>query len=339
MGYKFKSLSLTMAIIVIPSVATQTLLFLEFRLIQSWKEVLIQLIFAFLLLSIAVIFSSRWKLYKKKFIKEFKSHLVLYFIPIFSFFFGVGILSKALFNRSISPSYAGFLFFILLALLIFNSMVVELLGYPIDRTLEQGTDRTDFFPLAGEFKNKMNPHFLFNCLNTLSVLVYEDSRIAESFINNLSKVYHHLFSIGSNEITNLENEIQFARSYFHLLKIRHNIAIKLDINVDNKLGKYFLPSHTLQILIENAVRHNIIMKDHPLEIMVKTNKAGKLIFSNNLQVKKNTDVTRKKGLNLIAQRYLALTNETISIVNDGKQFTVTIPLVKNYKNGNFDYRG
>ena len=95
----------------------------------------------------------------------------------------------------------------------------------------------------------------------------------------------------------------------------------------------------MQIIIENSVMNNIIMKDHPLEIMVKTNKAGKLIFSNNLQVKKNTDVTRKKGLNLIAQRYLALTNETISIVNDGKQFTVTIPLVKNYKNGNFDYRG
>ncbi|MBS1564722.1 MAG: histidine kinase, partial [Bacteroidetes bacterium] len=116
---------------------------------------------------------------------------------------------------------------------------------------------------SGEFdslKNQVNPHFLFNCFNTLSSLIREDKETADLFLNELSKVYRYLLKNNEVGLSTLANEIRFVHSYFRLLQTRHGSSIRLLVHVDARYNERQLPSLSLQLLIENAVKHNILAK-------------------------------------------------------------------------------
>lgn len=191
--------------------------------------------------------------------------------------------------------------------------------------LEQLTIKHEFESL----KSQVNPHFLFNCFNTLSSLIAEDKKAAESFLNELSKVYRYLLRSNESGLSTLENELKFIQSYYELLKMRYGNALQLEIAVNKKYDQYLLPSLSLQLLVENAVKHNVVSRHSPLVIEIFTTAGHKLLVNNNIQPKPVKAPSNKIGLENIRSKYGLLGQSGFQIINDAKGFCVVLPLVWN----------
>ena len=178
-------------------------------------------------------------------------------------------------------------------------------------------------------KGQVNPHFLFNSLNSLSSLISDDPDKAEKFLDEMSKVYRYLLRTNEDGLTTLDAEMQFIHSYFHLLKTRYGDGLDLETIIDERYYTYQLPPLTLQMLVENAVKHNMILRDHPLKILIMTTNSGKLVVSNNLQRKDRMVSSNKVGLTNIVNKYRLMKQEEISVRDDGKEFAVVVPLIQN----------
>ncbi|WP_460996454.1 sensor histidine kinase [Spirosoma harenae] len=176
-------------------------------------------------------------------------------------------------------------------------------------------------------KQQVNPHFLFNSLNTLSYLIEDDSERAELFLNELCKVYRYLLRANEHDLAELSTEIQFIRSYYHLLKTRYGDSLHLTIAVDPSYQTYLLPSLTLQLLLENAVKHNVIDKTQPLRVVISTGPEGMLTVTNNLQKKPHQLPSTQVGLRNIATKFQLLGQGDVQIQETTDQFVVRFPLI------------
>jgi LytS/YehU family sensor histidine kinase len=189
--------------------------------------------------------------------------------------------------------------------------------------LEQQKLKNEFESL----KSQVNPHFLFNCFNTLSSLINEDPDQAEKFLDEMSKVYRYLLKTNEDGLTPLKGELKFMMSYFELLKTRYGNGIGISFNIDKKYEEYLLPSLTLQLLVENAVKHNIISKQAPLYIDIQTGPGNILVVSNNLQRKLVKAPSNNIGLKNIRSKYELLKEDGFQVMEDDKNFTVILPLL------------
>lgn len=177
-------------------------------------------------------------------------------------------------------------------------------------------------------KGQVNPHFLFNSLNSLSSLISDDPDKAEKFLDEMSKVYRYLLRTNEDGLTTLESEMQFISSYFHLLKTRYGDGLEMETRINEKYNNYQIPPLTLQMLVENAVKHNMILKDRPLYILIMTTNSGKLVVTNNLQRKDRQVSSNRVGLTNIVKKYRLMKKEEISVRDDGKEFAVIVPLIQ-----------
>jgi sensor histidine kinase YesM len=173
-------------------------------------------------------------------------------------------------------------------------------------------------------RNQVNPHFLFNSLNALTNLVYEDQDKAVKFIKQLSEVYRYLLETRDKEIVSLEEEKQFLQSYLFLQQIRFGQKLKLDISLEGKSS--MVPPLVLQMLVENAIKHNVISEEHPLHIRIYIN-SDFIVVENNLQ-KKELLATDSQGIGLdnICKRYEFLTDKKVEVIVD-KNFKVRLPML------------
>ncbi|HET7897038.1 MAG TPA: histidine kinase, partial [Flavisolibacter sp.] len=178
-------------------------------------------------------------------------------------------------------------------------------------------------------KNQVNPHFLFNCFNTLSSLISENKERAEVFLNELSKVYRYLLRNNEDGLSTVENEIKFIRSYYGLLKTRHGEALEMTIEIDKRYHPYLLPSLSLQLLVENVVKHNQLAKSQPLMIEIFTTAGNQLVVNNNLQRRTVKVPSNRVGLDNIKAKYDLLGQKGFQVMEDGKNFTVVLPLIWN----------
>jgi sensor histidine kinase YesM len=176
-------------------------------------------------------------------------------------------------------------------------------------------------------RQQVNPHFLFNSLNSLIALISEDPRQAELFAEELSTVYRYLLRSNESPLTPLANELEFIRSYFQLLKTRHGAALQMEMQIDPTHEQLQLPPLTLQLLIENAVKHNIILPEKPLVISLSTDRQQRLVVSNNLQRKQSRILSNGVGLSNILTKYQVLGQAVPVVEDDGTAFRVTLPLV------------
>ena len=176
-------------------------------------------------------------------------------------------------------------------------------------------------------KSQVNPHFLFNSLNSLSSLIDENPRRATEFVDEMSTVYRYLLRSNDAELTTLRDELRFIQSYFHLLKTRYGPAIDLELAVDPAYLDAQLPPLTLQMLVENAVKHNAILAEQPLLIRLRTEPGGWLVVSNTLQKKAIRVDSNRVGLSNIAARYRLLNQPEPLVREADGWFTVTLPLV------------
>ncbi|HEX5668739.1 MAG TPA: histidine kinase, partial [Chitinophagaceae bacterium] len=176
-------------------------------------------------------------------------------------------------------------------------------------------------------KSQVNPHFLFNCFNTLSSLISVDKDKAEVFLDELSKVYRYLLRNNQEGVSTVENEIKFIESYFRLLKTRHGDAVQMNMQIDKEYYPYLLPSLTLQLLVENVVKHNALSRNKPLQIDIFTTTGNKLVVSNNLQRRTVKAASHGVGLENIKAKYQLLKVKGFQIIEDNKNFTVVLPLI------------
>jgi sensor histidine kinase YesM len=175
-------------------------------------------------------------------------------------------------------------------------------------------------------RNQLNPHFFFNTLNTLSYLISQDQAKSQLYLNKLSYVLRTSIELQKSDLIPLTEEIKLAEAYFHLLSIRFGGNIMLLIHADDAM-QYRVPPMTLQMLIENAIKHNVISTAQPLKIEIVLDPKNKsLTISNNLQPKFDTQGAGI-GLKNLDERYRVLAGRVPEISNKDGQFTVAIPLI------------
>ncbi|WP_225309704.1 sensor histidine kinase [Larkinella humicola] len=191
------------------------------------------------------------------------------------------------------------------------------------RRLEQ--EKTDVQLRA--LQAQVNPHFLFNSLNSLSSLIDEQPQRASQFVDQLSQVYRYLLKANEQSLTTLESELGFIQSYAHLLKTRYGAGLTVAVQIDPVYSSWLLPSLTLQLLVENAVKHNVILVTKPLQIDIFTDEPGYLVLKNNLQRKRTSVLSNGVGLSTILAQYQKLNQPTPEVSDAENTFTVRIPLI------------
>ncbi|MDE3740788.1 2TM domain-containing protein [Maribacter polysaccharolyticus] len=175
-------------------------------------------------------------------------------------------------------------------------------------------------------KNQLDPHFLFNSLNVLTSLIEEDPKQAQKFTTSLSKVYRYVLEQKNKDLVSVDEEYQFAKTYVKLLKMRFEDSIHFEIpNHSNNPEAKIIPL-SLQLLLENAVKHNVVTSLKPLHIKVYE-KAGMLVVENNLQEKQVVKKRSGVGLYNIQQRYGILTDRKVEITKSSSEFKVLLPML------------
>ena len=175
-------------------------------------------------------------------------------------------------------------------------------------------------------KNQLDPHFLFNSLNVLTSLIEENPEAATKFTTSLSKVYRYVLEQKNKDLVSVEEELKFARLYMLLIKMRFEDSIEFSIPKNLSNSEAMVVPLSLQLLLENAVKHNVVTPSRKLHISI-TEKEGNLIITNNIQPKKVVNPSTGVGLQNIKQRYELLTNRPVLISKDESNFKVSIPLL------------
>lgn len=177
-------------------------------------------------------------------------------------------------------------------------------------------------------KQQINPHFLFNNLNVLSGLVMQQSADANTFIEAFSKVYMHILANHNKELIELEKELEFLEPYFFLLKQRFPDSLNISVNVPNKYHQNYVVPVALQMLVENAIKHNVVSKKKPLSITIYANGNNTISVINNLQPRQQTAPSSNIGLNNIRKRYELTAGRQIIIEQTNEAFSVNLPLIE-----------
>jgi two-component system, LytTR family, sensor kinase len=175
-------------------------------------------------------------------------------------------------------------------------------------------------------KNQVNPHFLFNSLNTISSLIDNQPEAAERFINNLSSVYRYILENGHKDNVPLQSELDFVKDYFNLHRVRDEEKILLSVEVTDVDG-FKIPPVSLQILLENAINHNIATRENQLKIIIYTENEF-IVVRNNLQKKATQMKSTGIGLKNLAERVRLITGKVIKIEETENYFIVKLPLIK-----------
>ncbi|HYC83687.1 MAG TPA: sensor histidine kinase [Chryseosolibacter sp.] len=174
-------------------------------------------------------------------------------------------------------------------------------------------------------KNQVNPHFLFNSFNALSNLVYEDQDKAVKFIKKLSEVYRYVLDTREREVVTGSEEFDFLQSYMYLQEIRFGNKLRIEIRKDDR--DFLVAPLAVQMLIENAIKHNVVSEDDPLTIEVFTDDDF-LVVKNNLQPKSSSaEPSAGVGLDNITNRYAFLTSKKVEVIADPDSFIVKLPLL------------
>jgi LytS/YehU family sensor histidine kinase len=175
-------------------------------------------------------------------------------------------------------------------------------------------------------KQQLNPHFLFNSLTSLSGLIDTDQRLAGDFLKQMSKIYRYILKSRDSETVKLKEEIEFVQTYISLQQTRFKTGLKVQILVSEEEGQKKIPPVTLQNLVENAIKHNIIDTDSPLIIEMFTDN-GYLVIKNNLQRKRVVETSNKQGLSSLQSLYSYLSSKPVIIEEDAQEFRIKLPLI------------
>lgn len=176
-------------------------------------------------------------------------------------------------------------------------------------------------------RTQVNPHFLFNNLNALSSLIQSNPRQASTFLDELSSVYRYLLQTNHAPVSPLRDEVQFIQAYIHLLQTRFGPALTVQLSIPEQWLAYQLPTLSLQTLLDNALKHNVVSATRPLLVRVSVQN-GQLVVENNRQKKTLAVATRRGGLDALFQKYQLLGQPPAEVVQTEAVFRVQLPLLE-----------
>ena len=177
-------------------------------------------------------------------------------------------------------------------------------------------------------KNHLDPHFLFNNLNILSTLIEKGEENSKEYLNKFAEVYRYMLQNNAMELIPLCDELDFIQSYLQLIKMRFQQGLTVLVNIPEEKFDFTLPPLTLQMLVENCIKHNSLSVEHPLSIEIKYLQENYLQVKNNIIAKKIRFHSNGSGLQNIINRYKYFTEQEVRIENDGAFFSVEVPLLE-----------
>ena len=241
----------------------------------------------------------------------------------------LAVLFRYLFNISIGSGWSNIWITIGITLIILLFMLSRQFLYSW-RALSLREEKMRNEVLSSKFdvlKSQINPHFMFNSLNTLNSLIYQDQDLAAKYVGELSKVYRRVLASATNEIVSVEEELKILDSYIFLQSIRFEDRFRVKINLSDEARKMHIPPMVLQMLIENAIKHNELTVDNPLVVEVYDDE-GFINVKNKVVLKKTLPGDSSSiGLSNIIDRYNVFSDQPVKILDDGTHFTIKIPLL------------
>lgn len=224
-------------------------------------------------------------------------------------------------KRLVASFFASMINFIVLNTVFTNNLLQE------TQLENERLKQADLRAILNSLQQQISPHFLFNSLSTLKNIATDAE--TKKFVIQLSHVYRYLLSLNDHHLTTVKQEIKFIESYIYILRERFDDALHVIIQVPDRYFDYQIPPLSLQLLIENAIKHNAFSEDMPLYIKVYIDDRERLTVSNNLQPKKHPEISTKLGLQNINDRCKLLLDKCIDVVITDDSFTVNLPIVKN----------
>jgi len=187
-------------------------------------------------------------------------------------------------------------------------------------------EKEKFLMQFHHLKNQVNPHFLFNTFTSLDGLIQSDPALASEFVRHLSKVYRYVLEHKENEMVSVETELNFIEHYIELLTIRYKSALQISIDVTAAGKERSVAMITLQMLIDNAIKHNIVHTDSPLKIKI-WDEGDYLVVRNNKQLRKQIYTSTKHGLLQLRQLYNYVSPQPVMVTDEDDFFEVKLPLL------------
>ena len=298
-------------------------------------------IFASILIGLGITFINQWLNKRVPWRRVILSRFVSGLIFDFLFLGGVlillgwlanitGIISYEMFPKDmflrqieIKLIVLSFITMFIITLIEFNTFSYQ--EYSIGQIRKLRAERKQLELQFEALKSQLSPHYLFNSMNTISSLVYRDPVVAESFIRNLADTFNYVLYTKEVTLVNIREEIEALQDYAYLLSIRYASAVNLKIEVSEEFMDQKIPPLTLQLLVENAVKHNIISNDNPLRINIRATEKELIVLNNKTGSPSNT-ASHRVGLDNIRKRYTFFTAKSIEVLNDD-YFEVKLPML------------
>lgn len=177
-------------------------------------------------------------------------------------------------------------------------------------------------------RNQVSPHFLFNSLNTLVALIPEDPSQAVKFTKALSHVYRYILQHKEKEVVDLGTELDFTEAYIHLMKVRFEESLRIRVDVAKEHRALLVAPLTLQLLLENALKHNVASTAHPLTVDIHVEQGRTLVVRNNLRRRQGSIDGTGTGLSNVKQRYAILSDRPVDVIETREHFLVALPLLE-----------
>lgn len=223
--------------------------------------------------------------------------------------------------------------FAMALVLAFISSIIRLQKTKHDKIVENAElQQQNLHKELAALKNQVNPHFLFNSLNSLNALVRENKE-ASTFVKNLSFLYRYILQSGELDWVTVEEELRFVKSYLDLLGVRYRDKIKPEVDIDETVYHKKIPPLALQLLAENAIKHNEISEKNPLEIKLYSTKES-LVIENKIRPRKSFTQSTGIGLSNLGKRYQLLMGKDIAIKQHNGNFSVELPLMSTNESSN-----
>lgn len=255
------------------------------------------------------------------------SVLITMIFAIYFMVMGMGIADSASLYQEVWIKLFLLLFIMLFVLQLIELAIQAFRHYHHQQLQEINIEQEHIHTQFEILRTQLNPHFLFNCLNTISALIYRSPQEAEAFIRSFAQLNQRILATQKEGLVGVNEEIELAKLYLSLMQVRYGDALIVNVDLPNRPSNHYLPPLSLQILLENAIKHNTISTKDPLTIDITYADTEYLLVKNNLLPLKQAPTSFAMGLDLLKKRYAFFTNKKINITHNEEKFAVVLPLI------------
>ncbi len=296
----------------------------------SIRDIIVRFLFLFLMSLVSLELNTNWKNIYARYSTFLRTCITIVLNTIL--FLGIVQLLVSIYplvtGQKLSESETGFMYFVYFVILMITIFIARILKYQMihheDLLENEKLKQQNLQKELTALKNQINPHFLFNSLNSLNSIV-RDNKDATTFIKELSFMYRYILQSGERDVVSLQEELKFLDSYVHLVKTRYRDRFAINIAIDDKYLQREVPPLALQLLVENAVKHNEISEKNPLQVSIYSK--NEIIYVEN-EIRQRTSFVDSTGNGLmnLDKRYFLLKKQHISISNKENIFRVKLPI-------------